>query len=488
MSKFFSTRDKNASVCAREAVVKGLSPDGGLFVPETLPSLDVNTLLNCSYPEIAERILSAFFTDFSGEDIRLSCDEAYRYHFDTPEVCSVIKKGDLFFTELFHGETCAFKDIALSILPRLMVRAQKSLGIDDKILILTATSGDTGSAAMNGFKDVGGTGIITFYPYGGVSPIQRRQMVCMEGHNVTACAVKGNFDDCQSAVKKAFTNLPAMDGLRLSSANSINIARLVPQIGYYYATYISLVKRGELKNGEQLSFIVPTGNFGDILAGFYAKKMGLPIGKLVCASNANNVLTDFLNTGVYDKRREFLKTVSPSMDILISSNLERLLYYVQDDDADTVARQMRELKENGIYSVDGKVLAGIKETFEAYCCDDDITRKTIREFYGQNGYVLDPHTAVAVACAEKFKKKEPGTKCAVLSTASPFKFPSVIFDALSLPKTDDAFMMLDILSEKTGTPVPGIMNRIKNANELHTDVIEKEEIESYVLAKGKELF
>lgn len=488
MSKFFSTRDKSASVDARTAIVKGLSSDGGLFVPESLPSVDYNELLNADYPEIANRILSAFFSDFSAEDIRLSCNEAYRDHFDTPEVCPVVKLGDNYVTELFHGETCAFKDVALSILPRLLVRAQKSLGINDRILILTATSGDTGSAAMNGFKNVDGTGIITFYPYGGTSPIQRRQMVCMNGANVNACAVKGNFDDCQSAVKKVFTTLPAMDGIRLSSANSINIARLVPQIGYYYATYINLVNRGELKNGEEISFIVPTGNFGDILAGFYAKQMGLPIAKLVCASNSNNVLTDFLTTGIYDKRRDFLKTFSPSMDILISSNLERLLYYAQEGDTEIVCKQMSELKENSFYRVDGSVLDKISNTFDAYCCDDTETKQTIKSFYDEFSYVLDPHTAVAVACEKRFLERNPGAKCAVLATASPYKFPNVIFDALNIPQTADAFEMLDILSDKTGSAVPSVLKNLAGARELHTDVIDKEEIADYVLASGKKLF
>lgn len=480
MSKFLSTRNKSDIADARTAVVRGLSADGGLYVPEEIPQLDYHELMGLPYYKMAARILKAFFTDFSEEDIDLSCEEAYVHHFDKQGVCPVVNKGDLFITELFHGETCAFKDVALSILPRLLVRAQKSLNIKDKILILTATSGDTGSAAMNGFRNVSGTGIVTFFPNKGVSPLQRKQMVCMDGDNLTACAVNGNFDDCQSAVKEVFEHADRPEGIRFSSANSINIARLIPQLGYYFATYLKLVSEGELKDGEELSFIVPTGNFGDILAGYYAKRMGLPVGRLVCASNANNVLTDFLNTGVYDKRREFLKTLSPSMDILISSNLERLLYHVQGGNAQLVAEQMAALKKDGMYRIGDEALNEIQRTFSAYSCDDDETLSAMEGFYAETGYVADPHTSVAIGCAKLFKNEYPACKCAVLATASPFKFPAGICKALHMEESDDVFETLIALSGKTGTELPEALGQLRSAREIHNDVIEKEALRDYV--------
>lgn len=488
MSKFLSTRNKADAVDARNAIVRGLSADGGLYAPDVIPEIDYHKLMGLPYYKLAAEIIKAFFTDFPEGDIECSCEEAYNHHFDTAEVCPVVKKGGIYITELFHGETCAFKDVALSILPRLMVRALRSLAITDKVLILTATSGDTGSAAMNGFRDVPGTGIITFFPNEGVSPLQRKQMVCMKGKNLTACAVNGNFDDCQSAVKEAFGAMERPAGVRFSSANSINIARLVPQIGYYFATYLKLVESSEIKDGEKLNFVVPTGNFGDILAGYYAKRMGLPVGKLICASNANNVLTDFLTTGVYNRNREFLKTSSPSMDILISSNLERLLYHEQEEDDKKVAFQMSALKKDGVYKIDESVLMKIRKTFDAYCCDDNECMDTIRDFFTETGYVLDPHTAVAVACEKKFEKENPGAKCAVLSTASPYKFPASILRALNMNEEKDAFMMLDLVREKTGTAIPEALGMLESATELHTDVIEKSGIQEYVYKTCGKLF
>ena len=487
MSKFLSTRNKADAVDARTAVVRGLSVDGGLYAPAEIPSLDYHELKGLPYYQIASRILKAFFTDFSEEDIDLSCREAYS-HIDTEEVCPVVKKGGMYITELFHGETCAFKDVALSILPRLMVRAQKSLGISDKILIITATSGDTGSAAMNGFRDVPGTGIITFFPNEGVSPLQRRQMVCMEGGNLTACAVNGNFDDCQSAVKEAFATMARPAGVRFSSANSINIARLVPQIGYYFSTYMNLLAKGEIADGEEISFVVPTGNFGDILAGYYAKRMGLPVRKLVCASNANNVLTDFLTTGIYDRNRTFLKTCSPSMDILISSNLERLLYHAQNEDSALVANQMAKLKKEGTYKIENDVLMNIRDTFDAFYCGDEESLDTIKEFLKETGYLLDPHTAVAVFCEKEFIKNNPGAKCVVLATASPFKFPGSISRALGRAEAEDVFGMLNDLSAISGNPVPEALGKLHIAPVLHGDVIEKDGISDYVAKTCMDLF
>jgi len=477
MIEFVSTRNKTVKIDARNAIVNGLAPDGGLYVPTSIPQIDYKALSDLSYTETAKRILGLWFESFTEGEISDSCEEAYLPHFDTEEVAPVVKAGDTYIVELFHGETCAFKDVALSLLPRLLVRAKKSLGIEDSILILTATSGDTGSAAMNGFRDVDGTGIITFFPHGGVSQIQRRQMVCMPGKNLTACAIKGNFDDCQTAVKNAFATLPRVPGVRYSSANSINIARLVPQITYYFTTYRSLVKSGTISEGDKVDFVVPTGNFGDILAGYYAKRMGLPVGNLICASNANNVLTDFLRTGVYDRRREFLKTCSPSMDILISSNLERLLYHVQGENCELVASQMAKLRSEGIYSVSAETLAEIKETFEAYCFDDAATLETVGSFFRETGYLADPHTAVAVSAA---KARENGNTCAVLATASPFKFPESAFTALGLEITADRFEMLETLEKYAGIKAPEYLSRLRNSEELHTDVIEKSEINNYI--------
>ena len=486
MSHFVSTRNNGDLTDARNAMIRGLSRDGGLYAPVTIPTIDYNALKGLSYSEIAQRILCAWFDDLSAEDIKSCCEQAYLYHFDTPMVAPVIKANDSYIVELFHGETCAFKDVALSILPRLLVKSKASLGINEKVLILTATSGDTGSAAMNGFRDVSGTGIITFYPHGGVSPLQRRQMVCMEGSNLRACAVKGNFDDCQSAVKKAFAELPKIDGISFSSANSINIARLVPQISYYFSTYLDLLSKDELICGEPLNFVVPTGNFGDILAGYYAKRMGLPIGKLICASN--NVLTEFINTGVYNKNRPFLKTCSPSMDILISSNLERLLYHVQSADSKLVSAQMTALKDEGCYKVDEKVVKAIQNEFAAYSFNDDAVVATIKSFFEESGYLADPHTAVALAAEKAFKAQNPGSKCAVLSTASPFKFVSCISKALHLDEKDNVFDTIRMISDKCGIKAPDSLAGLETKTELYSDVIEKDQIIDYVLTSQEQLF
>ena len=487
MSCFVSTRNKNEVVDSRHAIINGLSGDGGLYVPVTIPRLDYRKLIGLSYPQAALHILRSWFDDFDTENLQECCEQAYS-HFDDKDVCPVISAGNTNITELFHGETYAFKDVALSLLPRIMVKAQKSLGIDDKILILTATSGDTGSAAMNGFRNVEGTGIIVFYPHVGVSAIQRKQMVCMDGNNITACAVDGNFDDCQTAVKQVFTTLPHIDGVRLSSANSINIARLVPQIAYYFTTYIGLVKSGRLADGETMDFIVPTGNFGDILAGYYAKHMGLPVGNLVCASNANNVLTDFFHTGVYDRRREFFRTWSPSMDILVSSNLERLLYHSQNGDTELVREQMSKLKSDGYYQIDADTINIIRGDFDAYCCDDKLTAQTIKGFFESTGYVLDPHTAVAVYAEKEYRKMHPERVCAVMSTASPYKFPVSILDALGYDSDFEAFEPVRKLSSISKMPAPKGIEELATKPELHTDVIGRESIKDYVTSHISELF
>ena len=487
MADFTSTRNRALRADAREAVLNGIAPDGGLYIPAAFPVIDVKDILSLSYSELAKRVIFGILSDFTEEEISSACDEAYLSHFDTMDVCPLVKVGSCYALELFHGETCAFKDIALSILPRLMVRARKARGLSDRTLILTATSGDTGSAAMNGFKNVSGTGIITFYPYGGVSEIQKKQMTCMDGENLTACAVKGNFDDCQTAVKKAFADLLPPVGIRFSSANSINIARLVPQITYYFWTYVQLVNRFHLSIGEKVDFIVPTGNFGDILAGEYARWMGLPVGKLVCASNANRVLTDFLETGRYDRKRAFRKTLSPSMDILISSNLERMLYHAENGDAERVCAHMKALSTNGEYQVSPEAHDRFKEDFAAYSFDDAATLQTMKQVFDETGYLPDPHTAVGFACEKEYGKCQSDRPRVILSTASPFKFPQSALKALGIDDPEDPFEQLEVLSRAISVPVPASIQKLQNARPLHTDIITQEEIFDYILGKAEKL-
>ena len=487
MAEFTSSRNKNLTASAYEAVFMGLAPDGGLYVPENIPSLKIEEVLNDTYSDMAKKVLKGMLPSFTDEEISKSADEAYLYHFDSKDVAPLVKAGEAYTLELFHGETCAFKDVALSILPRLMTRARKALGKEDKILILTATSGDTGSAAMNGFRDVEGTGIITFFPDGGVSDIQKAQMTKMQGDNLLACAVKGNFDDCQTMVKNMFSNLVPPSGIRLSSANSINIARLAPQITYYYWAYARLVKDHGLAIGKKIDFVVPTGNFGDILAGFYAKCMGLPIGKLICASNANNVLTDFIKTGVYDRKREFKKTISPSMDILISSNLERLLYLAEGKDDKKVEAHMKSLKETGEYKVSDCALTFIQENFIGYSFDDDEAKAQIRKVYEKENYLIDPHTAVAFCAMEAYKNENKDSVCVVLSTASPYKFSDSVMDALEIEKPQDAFERISVLENKTNVKAPEMIGKLKDGKMIHKDVIEVKDAFDYVLGKAEKI-
>ncbi|MBQ5771102.1 MAG: threonine synthase [Clostridia bacterium] len=487
MAEFTSTRNKNLTASAYEAVFNGLAPDGGLYVPENFPSLKIEEVLNDTYSGMAKKVLKRMLPSFTDKEISESADEAYLYHFDTEDVAPLVKTGNAFTLELFHGETCAFKDVALSILPRLMVRARKALGKKDKILILTATSGDTGSAAMNGFRDVEDTGIITFFPDGGVSDIQKAQMTQMKGKNLTACAVKGNFDDCQTMVKNIFSNMTPPEGIQLSSANSINIARLAPQITYYFWAYARLVKDFNVSIGEKVDFVVPTGNFGDILAGFYAKEMGLPVGKLICASNANNVLTDFIASGTYDKKRDFKKTISPSMDILISSNLERLLYLAEGKDDKKVASYMKALKENGEYRITDEALEFVKKHFEGYSFSDEEAKKQIRKVFEENNYLIDPHTAVAFCAMEEYKKTNPCAVCVVLSTASPYKFADSVMDALQIQKPDDAFEKITALEKMTKTQAPSPIGKLKDGEAIHKDLIEVKDSFEYVLGKAEKV-
>ncbi|MBS6777022.1 MAG: threonine synthase, partial [Butyricicoccus pullicaecorum] len=386
---------------------------------------------------------------------------------------------------LFRGPTSAFKDVALSLLPRLITSAKTVCGVDDEIVILTATSGDTGKAALEGFHDVPGTRIIVFYPHGGVSTVQQAQMATQEGSNVCVFAVRGNFDDAQTGVKNIFAACQDKDlhGVRLSSANSINIGRLAPQVMYYFRAYADLVKAGRIRVGDTVHYVVPTGNFGDILAGYFAKLMGLPVGKLVCASNANDVLTEFLSTGVYDKRRPFHKTTSPSMDILVSSNLERMLYLLSDGDDAYVAGLMRQLRDEGRYQVTDKMLARLHEIFSCACCDDAQAAEVMGRVWREHGYVCDPHTAVAWHAADAFMEQADGAPVVVLSTASPYKFPAAVLSALGEEPGDDEFAMMDKLSALTGTPIPKNLATLREKQVRHKDVIDKDAMLDYVLGK-----
>lgn len=469
-----------------DAVLRGIASDGGLFVLPGMGDLsfDWEACLMKSPLEMAAAILGFFIPDCA--DMETLVHKAYDGKFDAPDLTPLVKAGDRFILELFHGPTAAFKDVALSMLPQLITAGRKQTHRKEETVILTATSGDTGKAALEGFHDVPGTRIIVFYPNGGVSAVQRAQMVTQEGANVKVCAVEGNFDDCQRGVKEAFAALSDSEellrsGFRLSSANSINIGRLAPQVVYYFIAYAELLKRNEIAKGDKVDFIVPTGNFGDILAGYYAKLLGLPVGRLVCASNKNNVLTDFLNKGSYDRRRPFFKTSSPSMDILVSSNLERLLFLMSGEDTETVAALMKALNEGGAYEIPAEMLAKIQKEFAAYYCDEENTLKTIGDVYRETCYTADPHTAVALYAESLYRKENAAVnKTVVLSTASPFKFPEAVLRGLSEATTEDEFENQEILSKLTGIPVPKGLSGLREKEVLHKDVIGRNEVVDYV--------
>lgn len=456
--QYQSTRNHETVVSSSEAIVRGLTPDGGLFVPQAFPAADLEGWKSLAYPELAARILALYLTDYDPEFLRRAAREAYGEAFGG-KAGYVQKVADgLFSLELWHGPTSAFKDYALQLMPKLLVQAKKNLGRTEHTRILVATSGDTGKAALAGYAGLDGIDIAVFYPNDGTSEIQRLQMATQTGDNVAVYAVQGNFDDAQTGVKKVFGDaavageLAARD-IRLSSANSINWGRLAPQIVYYFYAYFRLVEQGAVAWGKPVDFCVPTGNFGDILAGYYAKRMGLPVGRLVCASNRNNVLTDFIRTGVYDKRREFYKTTSPSMDILISSNLERLLYHVTQDDA-KVAAWMQELNTTGIYKVDDATLAVIRENFDCGCAGDEEAAAEIHTCFAEDHYLCDPHTAVAFRVAGQNRTEAP---MVVLSTASPFKFPRDVLAALGEPVPESDFAAMKQLTAKTGCAAPAAL-------------------------------
>lgn len=487
-----STRSRAEMVTSAQAIAQGLCGDGGLFVPEQFPTVSLEELAAMekeSYRRRAERILSRYLTDFTGEEIRECVLEAY--HSDRfPEGPAPVAGayGNVSFLELWHGPTCAFKDMALQILPHLLTKSLKKIGTGKKALILVATSGDTGKAALEGFQNVPDTEILVFYPKDGVSPMQERQMRTQEGKNVAVCAVEGNFDDAQTGVKRIFGDSSirehlAEKGMMFSSANSINWGRLLPQIVYYFSAYCDLSAAGRVKRGEPVNFAVPTGNFGDILAAYYAKKMGLPVKKLICASNANNVLTDFLTSGVYSRNREFYTTISPSMDILVSSNLERLLYDLTERDAERVADWMRQLNETGEYRVNGGILAKIRELFYAGCCSDEETREEIKSLFQKNGYLCDPHTGVAARVYEGYRRETGDDAPAVIvSTASPYKFAPEVLRALGEEVSHgDEFGAVRRLSGLTGVPAPAPIAALESKPVRFFSACSREEMGAAVL-------
>ncbi len=488
-----STRDSNVKMSSAEAIVQGISVDGGLFVPSEIPEItldEVAKLGDMSYSERAAYIFSKYLTDFTDAEIRYCTDNAYNdKNFSTDNIAEISHLFDgTYILELWHGPTCAFKDMALQILPYLLTTSAKKININKKIVILVATSGDTGKAALEGFADVEGTQIMVFYPEDGVSPMQKRQMTTQDGDNVAVCAIKGNFDDCQNGVKYIFTNNEIKEKLEknlmmFSSANSINWGRLAPQIIYYISVYASLVKDEEIKLGDKINIVVPTGNFGNILAAYYAKNMGIPVNKLICASNTNKVLTDFINTGIYDRNREFFTTISPSMDILISSNLERLLYLLCGEDDTQIKEWFDSLAKTGKYEVTADVKEKLQADFIGGFCDDAETKATIKRVYDKYSYTLDTHSAVAVKVYEEYKAKTSDkTKTVIASTASPYKFSTSVLEAIEGKiSTLDEFAMVDHLNELSGYEIPESLAALKTKQIKYKDVISKEEQKDYVL-------
>ncbi len=482
--KYISTRG-GEPVSAANAIVQGISPTGGLYVPETFPAMDLSKLYaqfsesnqatGSGYLAVADAVMEPYLSDTSENKRKDMLNKAY-LRFDTPKVAPLT-----FLTEhesvveLWHGPTMAFKDVALQMLPHLLKDALAITGVEDEIYILVATSGDTGKAALEGFAGVEGTRVLVFYPDGGVSKAQRLQMVTQEGPNVDVCAVEGNFDDAQTGVKKIFADPAIKDklkalGCRLSSANSINFGRLLPQIVYYFTSYFALIDQGRIQLGDKVNFCVPTGNFGDILAGEYARRMGLPVNKLICASNRNNVLTDFFNTGTYDDKRPFYKSMSCSIDILISSNLERLLFELADRNPQQVQEWMESLKQTGLYTIGEKVRASLSEIFAAGWCNEEDTLHTIKRMYDAHGYLMDPHTAVAQTVYERYVAESgDNTQTVVLSTANPYKFASDVLSVFETPTGDD-FQNADRLYEITGAPVPKGISGLKDKPERFHDV------------------
>ncbi len=481
--KYRSTRSDSAPITASRAILEGLSDDGGLFVPTRIPSLDrsLAEFAAMDYRETAYHVMKLLLSDFTEEELRGCIDRAYDSKFDIPEIARLHETSDAYYLELFHGPTIAFKDMALSILPHLLITAAAKNHEDRTIVILTATSGDTGKAALAGFAGVKGTRIAVFYPKDGVSTIQERQMVTTVGENTRVIGIHGNFDNAQSAVKEIFSDRAlraemAEKGYRFSSANSINIGRLVPQIVYYIYSYARLLAAGRIKEGQAVNFAVPTGNFGNILAAYYAGRMGLPIHKLICASNSNKVLYDFFRTGTYDKNRDFLLTTSPSMDILISSNLERLLFHADGEDPAACAARMEELSQTGVYTISEKMKENLSLFYGGWA-DDAKTAARIRAVFEKEGYLLDPHTAVASSVYEEYRK-ETGDETPVIIdfTASPFKFEKAVMEAIGQPSDLSDLELADRLSEVSGVKVPAAVEALRTARVMHDIVCDQEEM------------
>lgn len=482
-----STRGQEG-VTASQAILKGLADDGGLYVPTRIPALDVpvEKLAQMTYQEVAYEVMKLYLTDFTEEELKNCINKAYDSKFDAQEIAPMVYADGAYYLELFHGATIAFKDMALSILPHLMTTSAKKNYVDHEIVILTATSGDTGKAAMAGFADVEGTKIIVFYPKDGVSPVQEKQMVTQKGKNTFVVGIHGNFDDAQTGVKKMFgdkalAQLLDKNGYQFSSANSINIGRLVPQIVYYVYAYAMLVHNEEIKNGEKINVVVPTGNFGNILAAYYAKNMGLPIDRLICASNENKVLYDFFTTGIYDRNRDFILTSSPSMDILISSNLERLIYKIAGDDPNVNASLMSALSGEGKYVITPEMRESLRDFYGNYASEEE-TAATIHDLYEDTGYVIDTHTAVAAAVYKKYVDDTSDTKKTVIaSTASPFKFARSVMTAIDKKyESMDDFDLIDELSNISGVPVPKAVEELRTAPVLHTTQCDVDEMEATV--------
>ncbi|MBQ6315697.1 MAG: threonine synthase [Mogibacterium sp.] len=484
MINYISTRNSDIKVTSSRAILNGQAPDGGLYIPENLGYIhtDYHSIIDKDFRGMARAVWNIFFPDYGDELISQLVERSYKDKFSAPEITPLVKVGSSHVLELYHGPTSAFKDVALSALPNLLTAAREMNDFHDQIMILTATSGDTGSAALCGFSDVPGTSIVVFYPDGGVSETQKLQMVTAPGSNTCACAIRGNFDDAQTGVKALFREIPhPVEGVSLSSANSINIGRLVPQVVYYFSAYSQLLASGEIKDGDKVDFIVPTGNFGDIMAGYFALKMGLPVGRLICASNKNDVLTEFLETGHYDRKRTFFKTTSPSMDILVSSNLERLLYYVCGEEH--TVKYMKDLAETGEYQITEDELAEIKSVFVGACASDEEGAAAIRDVFEAEHYLMDTHTSIAWACLSK-TKDPANAPSVVLSTASPYKFSRAVLTALGAEISDSDEANMKKCHEITGAAIPeglaGIFERTIN----HKDVIAIDEMKQYVIDKS----
>ena len=486
---YSSTRGAQGQIRASEAILKGLAPDGGLYVPDHIPHLEktLREISNLSYQETAYEVMKLLLTDYTEEELKYCITNAYDSKFDTEEIAPLSEAAGAYYLELYHGATIAFKDMALSILPYLMTTAAKKNNVKNEIVILTATSGDTGKAALAGFANVPGTRIIVFYPKHGVSPIQEKQMVTQKGANTCVIGIEGNFDDAQNGVKKIFTDkelAKELDskGFQFSSANSINIGRLTPQIVYYVYSYCRLLKEQRIAEGDPINVVVPTGNFGNILAAYYAKQMGVPIKKFICASNSNKVLFDFFETGEYDKNREFVLTSSPSMDILISSNLERLIYHIAGNNAEKNKAFMDKLASEGKYEITDDMRANLADFFGGYATEEE-TLGTIKRIFTDNGYLMDTHTAVAASVYDKYVKKTgDDTPTVIASTASPYKFTRSVMTALS--QNDDSlddFSLADKLSEISGVAIPDAVTSIRTAEILHDKVVDKTEMQKAVM-------